>query len=312
MHLTKGSRAATERDRRLLRYTALTAGCAALLGVLTGLVKSAWRPLAALDQGWIDHTHDYALGHTAWTAATQTLSDIGGTITMRVLLGVAALWLWLIGARVLAAWTAAQALIGWAVLWGLKIPIARARPHFSDPVSHADGPAFPSGHAMAATTTCAALVWLFWPRANRLGRSLACAVAVLAVLMVSWTRIALGVHWPSDVVGGWLAAGVVFGVITIAVELWRPGALARDVRRVDWRTRPRVQRVLVGGARPTDEPGLPGKPGHPEDGGADSDEQGGHPEFTGQRPAIPLRAVGELGAPRGLPGPRERPDATAG
>jgi len=234
--------------RRLLRAAALALGCAATLGVLLALVQSGWGPLARLDHGWVDSLHGYARRHTVWTASVQTLSDIGGTITMRTLLGLAAVWLWAIGARALAAWAAALMLVGWLVNWAGKAAVGRARPHFVDPVAHASGAAFPSGHALASAITCAALVILVWPQANRAGRAVACTVAALAVLAIGWTRIALGVHWPSDVLGGWLAAGLVLGGVTVAVELWRPGALTRDVRRVNWRTRPRVQRVLASGS----------------------------------------------------------------
>jgi undecaprenyl-diphosphatase len=245
MHLTNSSTSVTVRHRGLLRDAAVALGCAALFGLLVALVTGHWRPLHEFDQHWISELHIYAREHRIWTAAVQTLSDIGGPVTMRALLGVAAVWLLLIGARVLAGWVAAQALVGWGAQWALKLAVDRQRPVFDDPVSHAGGPAFPSGHAMASAITCAVLVGLVWHRVHRRGRTAACAVAAGTVLVIGWTRVALGVHWPSDVLAGWLAAGIVLGVVTAAIELWRPGALARDVRRVNWRTRPRVQRVIV-------------------------------------------------------------------
>ncbi|MDH6127940.1 phosphatase PAP2 family protein [Kitasatospora sp. GP82] len=251
MHLTTdGVHAAPARRRRgrLLESAALALGCAALLGVLLALVQGGWGPLYRLDHGWIDALHDFARRHTAWTASMQMLADIGGTVTMRTLLGLAAVWLWVIGARMLAGWAMAQMLVGWLVGWAGKALVGRARPLFTDPVSHASGASFPSGHALASAITCAALVILVWPRASRAGRATACTAAALTVLAIGWTRIALGVHWPSDVLAGWLTAGLVVGGVTAAVELWRPGALSRDVRRVNWRTRPRVQRVLAPGA----------------------------------------------------------------
>ncbi|WBP87341.1 phosphatase PAP2 family protein [Kitasatospora cathayae] len=256
MHLTNSTTSVTVRHRRLLRDASLALGCAALFGLLAALVMDHWHPLYQFDQDWISELHDYAREHRIWTAAVQTLSDIGGPVTMRALLGIAAAWLWLIGARVLAGWVAAQALVGWGAQWALKLAVDRQRPAFSDPVSHAGGPAFPSGHAMASAITCAVLVGLLWYRVDRRGRTAACAVATATVLTIGWTRTALGVHWPSDVVAGWLAAGVVLGAVTAAIELWRPGALARDVRRVNWRTRPRVQRVIVPPVRAprTDDP----------------------------------------------------------
>ncbi|MGE7437721.1 phosphatase PAP2 family protein [Kitasatospora sp. NPDC001175] len=251
MHLSiDGATAATARHRRgrLIESAALTLGCAALLGLLLALAESHWGPLARLDRDWVDSLHDYARDHTAWTASMQMVSDLGGPTVTRALLGVTAVWLWAIGARILAGWAAAQILLGWLANWGGKALVGRARPHFVDPVSSATGAAFPSGHAMASAITAAALVILVWPHANRAGRAVACTIAALAVLTIGWTRIALGVHWPSDVLAGWLTAGLVVGGVTVAVELWRPRALSRDVRRVDWRTRPRVQRVLASGA----------------------------------------------------------------
>ncbi|WP_431680036.1 phosphatase PAP2 family protein [Kitasatospora sp. KL5] len=236
--------------RPVARHALWALGGTLLFGLLLGLVASGWAPLARLDQHWVAALQGYARRHTAWTASMQTLSDITGTATMRVVLLGAAVWLWAIRARALAAWAAAQALLGWAAAVGLQAAVGRARPHFADAVSHAEGPAFPSGHATASALTCAALVALAWPLTGRAGRIWACGAAAVTVLAVGWSRIALGVHWPSDVLGGWLAAAALLGWVTVAVELWRPGALARDFRRVDRHTGPRVQRVLVRGTAP--------------------------------------------------------------
>lgn len=216
----------------LARSAAVTVGAAVLFGLLLALVESHWGPLARLDQRWSASLHRYARGHTNWTSALRTITTLGGPVVMRTLLALAACWLWAIGARTLAAWTAAQALLGWAVEWAAKAAIGRARPAYPDPVAHAAGSAFPSGHAMASAITMAALVVLLRPHANRTGRIVAGALAGIATAAVGFSRIALGVHWPSDVMVGWLLATAVVGGITVAVELWRPGALTRDVRRV--------------------------------------------------------------------------------
>ncbi|SDT66539.1 Membrane-associated phospholipid phosphatase [Streptomyces sp. TLI_053] len=255
MHLTNSSPIITARDRHLLRHAALAVCCAGLFAALAALVQTGWGPLSRFDHELTGDLHGYAADHTVWTASVQMFSDIGGTITMRSVLGAVALWLWLIGARTLAGWVAAQTLIGWGGQWVLKLSFGRQRPAFSDPVAHASGPAFPSGHAMASAITCAVLVGLLWPRARRAGRSTACTTAALTVLAIGASRVFLGLHWTTDVLAGWLAAGIVLGAVTVIVELSRPGALARDFRRVDWRTRPRVQRVLVSSARPPRDTG---------------------------------------------------------
>lgn len=261
MHLTNSTTPLTARNRSLLRDAALALGCAALFGLLAVLVTGHWRPLVRFDHEWIDELHAYARDHRIWTASVQTLSDIGGTVTMRTLLGIAAGWLWLIGARVLAGWVAAQTLVGWGAQWALKLAFGRSRPSFADPVSHAGGPAFPSGHAMTSAITCAVLVGLLWYRVHPRGRTAACVVAAATVLTIGWTRVALGVHWPSDVLAGWLAAGIVLGTVTAVIQLWRPGALARDVRRVNWRTRPRIQRVTASSGWSPDSSAAPDEDG---------------------------------------------------
>ncbi|MCU7823218.1 phosphatase PAP2 family protein [Kitasatospora sp. DSM 101779] len=275
--------AAPAARRPVARHALWALGGTLLFGALLGLVAGGWGPLARLDQNWAGALHGYARRHTAWTASMQTLGDIDGPVTMRVLLFGAAAWLWAIRARTLASWAAVQGALGWVLAIALADAVGRERPHFADPVSHADGAAFPSGHAMASGITCAVLVALAWPLAGRAGRIWAAGAAAVAVLAVGWSRIALGVHWPSDVLAGWLAAAALLGWATVAVELWRPGALARDFRRVDRRTRPRVQRVLARGTPPGDED---------EEGDADGGVEGPAPRGRRGRPG---RSAGRTG-----------------
>jgi undecaprenyl-diphosphatase len=48
-------------------------------------------------------------------------------------------------------------------------------------------------------------------------------VAVVSVLGVGLTRIWLGVHWPSDVVGGWLLGALLVALAVTSYERWRGG-----------------------------------------------------------------------------------------
>jgi undecaprenyl-diphosphatase len=84
---------------------------------------------------------------------------------------------------------------------GLKLAFGRSRP---DPAGHLDAVhtmAFPSGHAANAMTLGLALALLLPPRgANRAPALLA---GLLFAFLVGATRPVLGVHWPSDVAGGW-------------------------------------------------------------------------------------------------------------
>ena len=83
------------------------------------------------------------------------------------------------------------------VVWGMKAIVGRARPALWEAQWYW-GSSFPSGHTLstAAFSTAAALcVARIWPRAARP----AISMAILWTGLVAFSRLVLGVHWPSDV-----------------------------------------------------------------------------------------------------------------
>jgi undecaprenyl-diphosphatase len=91
----------------------------------------------------------------------------------------------------------------------------RMRPDFLEPVIQAVGYSFPSGHATNATVAYGVLGVLVarlpWPTAIRVGIEVVLAVIILGVGL---SRVWLGVHYPTDVVAGWLLGGAI--VLTYA------------------------------------------------------------------------------------------------
>jgi membrane-associated phospholipid phosphatase len=83
---------------------------------------------------------------------------------------------------------------------GLKHAFARPRPHLTTWLTSPTDPSFPSGHAGGAMLVLLLAAMLLG------GRGLVCAAVGLA-LLIGLSRIAMGVHWPSDVIGGWLFGG---------------------------------------------------------------------------------------------------------
>lgn len=135
---------------------------------------------------------------------------------MRPLCAVITGWLWWQGARWLALWVAATCALGTLLQQGLKAAVDRDRPVWTDPVDSAQYAAFPSGHALTATVVCGLLVWLL--RAYGAGRGVqgvVGALAALSVLGVGVTRVWLGVHWPTDVLGGYL-----LGAFMVSLAMW--------------------------------------------------------------------------------------------
>jgi membrane-associated phospholipid phosphatase len=85
-----------------------------------------------------------------------------------------------------------------------KLGLHRSRPHlWETDYSVTAGFAFPSGHAMSSITLMLILVILSWQTRWRWWILM---IGSGVVLGVSWSRLYLGVHYPSDIVAGWMLA----------------------------------------------------------------------------------------------------------
>jgi membrane-associated phospholipid phosphatase len=146
----------------------------------------------------------------AWRAITQA----GGWLLVAV---GAALVLGLVAAgRARMALVVAVALVAAALFTDLaKDWVGRPRP--LDPVADAGGYSFPSGHTLNSTVTYGIAALMAWrsslPRGARVGVT---AVLLALIACVGLSRIALGVHYPSDVVAGWLAGTAIVAVVAMA------------------------------------------------------------------------------------------------
>ncbi len=97
----------------------------------------------------------------------------------------------------------------------LKAIVARPRPDedLVRVVVPAAGESFPSGHALGSLVFYGCLCAAFWGELPRHGRIIAAWAAALLVVAIGWTRVYLGVHWTSDVLGGWLAGALLLSCI---------------------------------------------------------------------------------------------------
>ncbi|MFE0851040.1 phosphatase PAP2 family protein [Streptomyces rochei] len=214
------------RPRTALRVAWTLAMCSALLLTLVAL---EWRPLIDLDDDIAGTTHRWAVEEPGITHAMRILTDwVWDTWTMRLLCAAVVLWLWFRrGDRWTAVWLGAACLLGSLLQQLLKAAVDRARPVWPDPVDSAHFAAFPSGHAMTATFVCGLLVWLVHHYGAADGvRRAALAAAVVSVAGVGVTRVWLGVHWATDVLGGWLLGALVVALAALVHRRRRPGTAA--------------------------------------------------------------------------------------
>ncbi|MFD5035503.1 phosphatase PAP2 family protein [Streptomyces sp. NPDC058405] len=200
---------------------------AALSGVLVVLVVARWGPLLRLDRALAEGLHRWAVAEPGITWVNRVLTDWAwDPWTMRLLTAAAVVAVYLRGGRLLAVWVSATSAVGAALSQGLKAGVGRERPQWPDPVDSAHFAAFPSGHAMTATVTCGLLLWLLRRQgAGPLVWRTALAVAVLSVAGVGLTRLWLGVHWGTDVLGGWLLGGC---LVALSIATYGRLALSRE------------------------------------------------------------------------------------
>ncbi len=212
-------------ERFLARFPALGLGLLVLGGLLFGLLAVNVRtngPLLAWDVP-IDQALHARATHDFWL--TFDAMRFSGTLGRESALGITVLlglfWLWK------RHWhTLSMLLIGviggnvwFEVLSGF---FGRHRPVFPDPLDPLPGPGFPSGHSMTAMLLYGLILILLLPRLHSWRwRLLAALDALLIVLLIGFSRLYMGAHYPTDVLGGY-AFGLAWGALVYTgLELWQ-------------------------------------------------------------------------------------------
>ena len=174
--------------------------------ILTLLVRTESEGLERLDTTVADDLNR-AVGNNPFVVdVLQMIGEISTPWVLRAIALVIAIILWRSNDRISAIWLVVTMTIGAILGWLLKLVVERARPEFDEPVAIASGYSFPSGHALNSMLFAACMMVLIHPRTHGRVRALAWTLAVLFVLVVGLDRIALGVHYVSDVIAGWAVA----------------------------------------------------------------------------------------------------------
>lgn len=152
-------------------------------------------------------------GDRPWMAAALFVTRLGDWEVLLAVSFFAAAWLmlkrrWRLAALLFGSTLAARLLVG-----AQKILLARVRPAENQHLVQVETLSFPSGHAANSMVVYLTLALLL-VKGERQRRAAAVAAVALS-LLIGISRVLLGVHWPSDVVGGWA-----FGLLW-AMLLWR-------------------------------------------------------------------------------------------
>lgn len=175
----------------------------------------------AVDTDALTTLHESATESSALVAAMTVVTFLGSAWCLDIVMSSVVLYLAARRRLWLAAYVGVTALSAWVLNSLVKAWVARPRPVFDDPVAATGGFAFPSGHAMNATVDYAVLLIVLWPFIPPARRRLAIAVYAVLIAAISFSRLVLGLHYLTDVVGGivlglaWLCVGTAaFGVWT--------------------------------------------------------------------------------------------------
>ena len=209
--------------RRLTRLAAVTVA-ALIFAVLLLLVHLQWPPLESVDHGAAAGINRVIAGDHTLITVVKAVTWLGSNGVLWTVIGAAALALalrkrWWLAIYLLV--TGAGALVLGPVLKSL---VGRLRPVVAHPVAHGTGNSFPSGHSLGSMVCYGAVLLVFLPAAR--GRWRAVFVTVIGVLvgLIGISRVLLGVHYVSDVLGAWALGITWLGMTAFAFELTRHAA----------------------------------------------------------------------------------------
>jgi membrane-associated phospholipid phosphatase len=190
----------------MTRPRTIPAVCTALAAVAVYALmwvgySQGWHWQQRMDWSLLDAARDSAVKHPFWVRFWADVTFALGPVPLRLLGTVAAA-----AALVMRRVRAALLLLACAPLSGLVTLAAKTlvdRPRPSTMLVAASETSFPSGHALEVTAALLAALALALPTMNGVVRRVAVAVVALGVLTAGISRVALNVHYPSDVLAGW-------------------------------------------------------------------------------------------------------------
>lgn len=178
-------------------------------------LAAIWLAMLLLGTGRMDraiYERLYAGHRPMLLAIARGFTALGEPTVLIAACVLCALWLWYAGRGRLGLTLLLIALIGRGLSEVQKYWVARARPDLQPHLVIVKTQSFPSGHATSSMVFYLALALALTTHSR--WRREAVVGAVVLSLLIGTSRVMLGVHWPSDVIGGWS-----FGMLWVLLTL---------------------------------------------------------------------------------------------
>jgi undecaprenyl-diphosphatase len=137
----------------------------------------------------------------------HAMTRLGDASVRMTLAALTAIYLAIAGAHRRAFFLIITVPSGWLVSTLLKLVLARPRPDLVAPLDTVSTYSMPSGHAWNSVVVFIGIALALAPVCPPCWRSVAMAGAGILAFAIGLSRIVLGVHWPSDVLAGWIGGG---------------------------------------------------------------------------------------------------------
>lgn len=219
-----------------------------LVGVPFGLLLhqvATDGPVTSLDDGAARWLNRRVSGHDPLIALLEVVSFLGKPIFLVFAIGLPGAWILRRGGRKLALFLAVTCIGGGLVSTVVKLAVGRPRPELDQPITEAFNHSFPSGHAMQAVVCYGALALVVSPMVGATARRRIMAGTVVLAVAIGASRLALGVHYVSDVLGGYVLGAAWLAGSVAVFEIWREERGRRPTHPLDEGVEPEETEELV-------------------------------------------------------------------
>jgi len=169
----------------------------------------------------------HPMGGTMLEEAVRDVTALGGVLLTTIATGAACVALLFLKLRREAMLFAITVILGWLLNDAMKIIIGRDRPELVPQLTQAAGYSFPSGHSFASAMVYIGMALAFASMSDRHSVRYTMVGAAMALsAMIAWSRVMLGVHYPSDALAGWMGGAA--WAFTAATLLYKPARAAAE------------------------------------------------------------------------------------